>query len=82
MSKPNVLTQILNAVQDVDAKVEALQAQVTELDGKVQLLDLEAVTAQLTQLDAKITDIQSILNGEDLPIPTPPLPLRAHKSPR
>nr|AFS51895.1 DekiORF17 [Dendrolimus kikuchii nucleopolyhedrovirus] len=83
MSKPNVLTQILTAVQDVDAKVDALQTQITELDSKVQSLDLDALTTQLTELDTKITDIQSILSGEELPVPTPiPTPLRTHKSPR
>ncbi|ABF50263.1 p10 [Antheraea pernyi nucleopolyhedrovirus] len=73
MSKPSILQQILTAVQDVDTKVDALQAQLTELDGKVQPLD--GLSEQLTALDTKVTTIQDILGGAEIPdIPDVPLP--------
>ncbi|BAE72309.1 P10 [Hyphantria cunea nucleopolyhedrovirus] len=74
MSKPSILQQILTAVQDVDAKVDALQAQLTELDGKVQPLD--GLSEQLAALDIKVTTIQDILGGAEIPdVPDVPLPL-------
>lgn len=69
MSRPNVLTQILSAVQSVDAKVEALETQLVQLDARLQ--PLENLPAQLTDIDAKVTDIQDILVGEAPPAPGP-----------
>ena len=70
MSKPSILTQILEAVRGVDNKVTTLQAQVDQLaeDSKT----LEALTDQLGELDNKVSDIQSMLSLDDLPeLPTP-----------
>ncbi|ANF29668.1 p10 [Catopsilia pomona nucleopolyhedrovirus] len=69
-TKPNALTQIYVAVQDVDAKVEAFQTQVTDVSTKVDAL--ENLPAQLTTLQEVVVDIQSILNGGDLPLPDLP----------
>ncbi|AJD09185.1 fibrous body protein [Condylorrhiza vestigialis mutiple nucleopolyhedrovirus] len=72
MSKPSILTQILEAVRAVDSKVNALQAQVDQLaeDSKT----LEALTDQLGELDNKVSDIQSMLSLDDLPEPPAPEP--------
>ncbi|AAK85684.1 P10 [Epiphyas postvittana nucleopolyhedrovirus] len=76
MSKPSVLTQILEAVKAVDDKLVALQTQVDQLteDSKT----LEAITDQLGELDNKVTDIQSMLNVDDLPVPPVPQLLSGH----
>ncbi|AGA16285.1 p10 protein [Thysanoplusia orichalcea nucleopolyhedrovirus] len=73
MSKPNVLTQILDAVTETNSKVDAVQAQLNGLEESFQLLD--GLPAQLTDLDTKVSDIQSILTGDlvpDLPNPLKP----------
>nr|WHM28325.1 p10 [Dasychira pudibunda nucleopolyhedrovirus] len=73
MSKPSILTQILDAVRAVDSKVTALQTQVDQLveDSKT----LEALTDQLGELDNKVSDIQSMLSiEEELPEPPAPAP--------
>ena len=58
MSKPNVLTQILSAVQEVQAQLDQL--------------NIDQLSTQLSEVDAKVTDIQSILLGEDVePEPEP-----------
>ncbi|AAC59132.1 p10 [Orgyia pseudotsugata multiple nucleopolyhedrovirus] len=71
MSKPSILTQILDAVRAVDSKVTALQTQVDQLveDSKT----LEALTDQLGELDNKVSDIQSMLSVEE-ELPEPPAP--------
>nr|AAC13879.1 p10 protein [Perina nuda nucleopolyhedrovirus] len=73
MSKPSILTQILDAVRAVDSKVTALQTQVDQLgeDSKT----LEALTDQLGDVDNKVSDIQSMLSiEEELPEPPAPAP--------
>jgi phage shock protein A len=68
MSKPNVLTQILAAIQEVDSKVDALQTQLDQLEQTFP----SDLSAQLTELDGKVTEIQSILTGvEPEPQPEP-----------
>jgi hypothetical protein len=67
MSKPNVLTQIYDAVLQIDAKTNALKTQLTELETKVK--PLENLPTQLTGLDTKVSEIQSILTIELPPLP-------------
>nr|AAG40835.1 p10 protein [Hyphantria cunea nucleopolyhedrovirus] len=65
MSKPNVLTQILDAVTETNTKVDSVQTQLNGLEESFQLLD--GLPAQLTDLNTKISEIQSILTGDIVP---------------
>ncbi|QCF61110.1 p10 [Troides aeacus nucleopolyhedrovirus] len=65
MSRPNVLTQILDAVTETNTKVDSVQTQLNGLEESFQLLD--GLPAQLTDLNTKISEIQSILTGDIVP---------------
>ncbi|AAN28152.1 p10 [Rachiplusia ou multiple nucleopolyhedrovirus] len=65
MSKPNVLTQILDAVTETNTKVDSVQTQLNGLEESFQLLD--GLPAQLTDLNTKVSEIQSILTGDIVP---------------
>ena len=86
MAAPNALTRILTSVNQVDDKVDALQAQVAGLEEQIQ--PLAALSVQLTAVDDKVTDVLTILNGPDLPdLPDPPIELglaarRASRKPK
>ncbi|ACQ57311.1 P10 [Bombyx mandarina nucleopolyhedrovirus] len=67
MSKPNVLTRILDAIAETNTKVDSVQTQLNGLEESFQPLD--GLPAQLTDFNTKISEIQSILTGDTAPDP-------------
>lgn len=67
MSKPNVLTRILDAIAETNTKVDSVQTQLNGLEESLQPLD--GLPAQLTDFNTKISEIQSILTGDTAPDP-------------
>nr|AAK11518.1 P10 protein [Bombyx mori nucleopolyhedrovirus] len=65
MSKPNVLTQILDAVTETNTKVDSVQTPVKRAGKNHPAFG--RLPAQLTDLNTKISEIQSILTGDIVP---------------